>query len=208
LTDPVAQLRAFWNARYSNPEYAYGTEPNDYLVRQAALIPRHGKVLCLADGEGRNSVYLASQCFEVTAIDLAEQGLEKGKALAQKAGVCVQFIAADVNTFEIKPGAWQAIASVFLHLPDTLRKALHSRCFDGLSDGGVFVFEAYSREQLGRGTGGPSQVHLLPEAESVRADFSESSVIDFFAGEREIFEGPLHNGLGAVVQLTARRRVL
>ncbi len=203
MTDPVAQLRAFWNARYSNTEYAYGTKPNDYLVRQAALIPKGGKVLCLADGEGRNSVYLARQGFQVTAIDLAQEGLAKGKALAEKAGVQVQFMAADVNAFVIEPGAWQGIVSIFLHLPDKLRRALHERCLKGLSPGGVFIFEAYSREQLGRGTGGPKEAHLLPEAQSVRDDFPSAAVIDFFAGDRQIEEGPLHNGIGAVVQLTA-----
>lgn len=208
MTDPLVQLRAFWNARYEGAEYAYGTAPNDYLVRQSALIPKGGKVLCLADGEGRNSVYLAQQGFQVTAIDLAEQGLEKGKALAQRAGVNVQFIAADVNTFEITPGSWQGIASIFLHLPDALRAALHARCLNGLSAGGIFVFEAYSRDQLGRGTGGPKEAHLLPQASSVRADFPSELIVDFFTGEREIFEGPLHNGVGAVVQLTAKRQVL
>ncbi len=206
MSEPTAQLRAFWNARYSAPEYAYGTQPNDYLVQQSRLIPKGGRVLCLADGEGRNSVFLARQGFQVTAVDLAEQGLAKGKALAQAAGVELQFIAGDVNAFPIEPNAWQAIVSIFLHLPDKLRRALHARCLQGLTADGVFVFEAYSRDQLGRGTGGPKEAHLLPDAQEVRADFPEPFLIDFFAGEREISEGPLHNGVGAVVQLTAQRR--
>jgi SAM-dependent methyltransferase len=208
LSDPVVQLREFWNARYASAEYAYGTTPNDYLVRQSALIPKGGKVLCLADGEGRNSVYLAKQGFLVTAVDLADEGLAKGRALAKQAGVEVQFVAADVNTFPIEPSAWQGIASIFLHLPDKLRTALHERCLNGLSPGGVFIFEAYSRAQLGRLTGGPKEAHLLPQGQSVRADFPQAAVIDFFDGEREIFEGPLHNGTGAVVQLTAKRPAL
>jgi len=129
MSDVVTQLKSFWDSRYKGDEYAYGTEPNDYLVAQMGLIPKGGRVLCLADGEGRNSVFLAAQGFQVTAVELSHEGIEKAKRLAAARGVTVTFIEEDVNSVDIKPGHWDGIVSIFLHLPKKLRQALHSKYF-------------------------------------------------------------------------------
>ncbi len=126
--DRTAALAAFWNARYAGDEYAYGTAPNDFLVAQVALLPVGQPVLCLADGEGRNGVWLASRGFDVTSIDVAQQGLDKAQALAKRAGVSLQTLRADVTRHELGENRWGAIVSIFLHLPRRARALLLGRC--------------------------------------------------------------------------------
>ena len=204
MSDVVSQLKSFWDSRYRGSEYAYGTEPNDYLVTQMALIPKGGRVLCLADGEGRNSVFLAENGFQVTAVELSSEGIEKAKRLASQRGVTVTFIEADVNAVEIKPAAWDGIVSIFLHLPRKLRQGLHQRILHGLSPGGVYLYEAYTLDQLGKGTGGPKEPQVLAAPQEGLEDFPPELVHHFFAGERPIHEGPLHSGEGAIAQLTIK----
>lgn len=204
MSDTVLQLKSFWNSRYQGSEYAYGTSPNDYLVTQMALIPKGGRVLCLADGEGRNSVFLAENGFQVTAVELSSEGIEKAKRLASQRGVTVTFVEADVNAVEIKPAAWDGIVSIFLHLPRKLRQALHQRIYAALAPGGVYIYEAYTLDQLGKGTGGPKEPQVLAAPQEVLEDFPQERVHHFFAGERSIYEGPLHSGAGAIAQLTIK----
>ena len=204
MSDVVTQLKSFWDSRYKGDEYAYGTEPNDYLVAQMGLIPKGGRVLCLADGEGRNSVFLAAQGFQVTAVELSHEGIEKAKRLAAARGVTVTFIEEDVNSVDIKPGHWDGIVSIFLHLPKKLRQALHSKILLGLAAGCVYIYEAYTLDQLGKGTGGPKEAQVLAEPKAVLEDFPQDRVHHFFAGERPIHEGPLHSGAGAVAQVTIK----
>lgn len=212
--EPVApreRLMAFWNARYAAEGYSYGTEPNEFLVQclpQLQLMPRGASVLCLADGEGRNGVWLACQGFAVTSLDIAEEGLRKTRALAENAGVALQTQQADVTVFAPPERSWDAIVSIFLHLPAGPRRALHQRCFEALRPGGLFVFEAYSPEQLAFGTGGPKEIALLPTLANVEGDFAGfpgATIVHRFSGLRSVIEGPLHSGDGHVVQLVVRR---
>ena len=208
---PRERLREFWNTRYAAEGYSYGTEPNEFLVQcQPRLqeLPRGARVLCLADGEGRNGVWLAGQGFAVTSVDIAEEGLRKARALAERAGVSLQTMQADLTGFELGRDGWDAIVSIFLHLPAKSRRALHQRCFDGLRPGGLFVFEAYSPEQLAFGTGGPKEISLLPTLADVEGDFagcSGAAIEHRFSGVRKVVEGPLHSGDGHVVQLVVRK---
>src|SRR5664279_1349104 len=117
---PRERLMAFWNARYASEGYSYGTEPNEFLVQclpRLQSLPRGAGVLCLADGEGRNGVWLARQGFAVTSVDIAEEGLRKARALAERAGVPLQTRQADVTAFAPADRSWDAIVSIFLHLP-------------------------------------------------------------------------------------------
>jgi len=171
-------------------------------------LTRGAGVLCLADGEGRNGVWLARQGFAVTSVDIAEEGLRKAQALAGSAGVPLQTQQADVTAFAPADRSWDAIVSIFLHLPAKPRRALHRRCFDGLRPGGLFVFEAYSPEQLAWGTGGPKEIALLPTLADVEGDFAGcagAAIVHRFSGVRSVIEGPLHSGDGHVVQLVVRK---
>ena len=193
-----------WNARYDSPEYAYGTEPNDFLAAVASRIPP-GRVLSLADGEGRNGVFLASIGHEVTSVDASHVGLAKAERLAATRGVRLTTVVADLAEYVIAPASWEGIVSIFCHLPPVLRRRVHEQVVRGLVPGGIFIFEAYSVEQLRFGTGGPSSAYLLPTLDALRAELAGLDLLHAAEIEREIHEGTLHNGQSAVVQVVARR---
>jgi SAM-dependent methyltransferase len=202
---PQQKLAAFWDERYAPEAFAYGTEPNDFLVHMAARIAPGGRVLCLADGEGRNGVWLARQGFRVTSVDIAANGLAKARQFAQQAGVQIETVCVDVTQYDFGAGAWDAIVSIFLHLPPKARRLVHGRCVTALATGGVFIFEGYGTEQLRYGTGGPKEPDLLPGLADVVADLDGLRIDHSYEGTRSVVEGALHHGEGWVVQVAATK---
>lgn len=192
-----------WDERYGEPGFAYGTEPNDFLVSSTPLLPRGGSVLCLAEGEGRNSTFLAEKGFVVSAVDSSAVGMQKAQALARERGVTITTCIADLEDFVFPPESFNAIVSIFCHLPPLLRKKVHSGVVSSLKKGGVFILEGYTPKQLQQGTGGPPVKELLMELEELRSDFADLDIIHGEELMREIYEGRLHTGRGAVVQLIA-----
>lgn len=193
-----------WNERYGADEYVYGTAPNDFLAEVAARIPP-GRVLCLAEGEGRNSVFLAGLGHDVTGVDQSAVGMEKARRLAREKGVEITTVVADLAEYQIEPGAWSGIVSIFAHLPPEVRARLHRQAVQGLMPGGAFVLEAYTPDQVGRGTGGPPSGERLMELRVLRRELEG---LRFEIGrevEREVHEGSLHNGTSRVVQVLAFR---
>lgn len=193
-----------WDQRYSGETYAYGTEPNGFLVAMATSLPM-GRILCLGEGEGRNAVWLAGQGYDVTAVDASRVGLEKVQRLAAGRGVTIHSVRSDLADYGIEPGNWDGIVSVFCHLPPALRADVHRRCVAGLRSCGVMLLEAYTPRQLVHGTGGPPAVELMMDTESLRTEFAGLEFLTLQECEREIREGAFHNGLGAVVQMVARK---
>jgi len=191
-----------WDKRFSEPGYAYGTEPNRFLASVADRIPR-GKVLCLAEGEGRNAVYLAGLGYQVTAVDTSTVGLAKAEALAHERGVSIETVNADLAEYPIEAGEWQGVVSIFCHLPPVVRAALHERCLRGLAPGGVFALEGFTPRQLELGTGGPKSRELLMELEIIRQELPGLRLEIGREIEREVVEGKYHGGIAAVVQILA-----
>jgi hypothetical protein len=189
-----------WDARFAGDDYVYGTEPNDFLVEQVAHLPIGGRVLCLAEGEGRNAVWLARQGFAVTAIDSSSVGLAKAARLAEQYRVTIEFVHADLTDFAIAPDSFDAIASIWCHLPQPLRSQVHAAAAAGLRSGGVFLLEAYTPRQLALGTGGPQVVDLLVEPSELAAELPGLDAVLVHEIEREIHEGALHDGRSAVAQ--------
>lgn len=193
-----------WDARFSEPGYAYGTEANRFLAEVAAGIPP-GPVLSIGEGEGRNAVFLAGAGHPVTAVDASAVGLAKARALADERGVRIETVVADLAGYPIAPGAWSGIVSVFVHLPPPLRATVHRAVISGLRPGGAFVLEAYTPAQLGFGSGGPRDATLLVTLETLRRELAG---LDLEIGreiERDVTEGKYHGGRAAVVQVLARR---
>ena len=193
-----------WNARFSEPGYAYGTEANRFLAEVVERIPA-GPVLSLGEGEGRNAVFLAGRGHAVTAVDASAVGLAKARALAVERGVRIATVVADLAGYAIEAGAWSGIVSVFVHLAPAVRADVHRAVATGLRPGGVFVLEAYTPAQLALGTGGPHEASLLVTLEAVRRELAG---LEFEIGreiERDVTEGKYHGGRAAVVQLLARR---
>lgn len=191
-----------WDEVYAVDDYVYGTEPNDYLRAMTGMLARD-EVLCLAEGEGRNAVYLAGLGFDVTAVDSSTVGLAKAEALARERGVAIETVNADLDDYQIEPGVWQGIVSIFCHLPPVVRAALHEQCLRGLAPGGVFVLEGFTPNQLELGTGGPKSRELLMELEIIRQELPGLRFEIAREVEREVLEGRHHTGKAAVVQIFA-----
>lgn len=195
-----------WDQRYGEPGFAYGKEPNDFLVASLHKLPPVGRILCLADGEGRNSVYLAQHGYKVTAVDSSEVGMAKASALATERGVSITTCVSDLADYPLEDNGYEAIISIFCHLPQPLRKQLHGRIPSSLKPGGVFLLEGYTPRQLEHGTGGPPVRELLMELGELKDELRQLDIVHALELKREIHEGRLHTGLGAVVQIIAVKK--
>jgi SAM-dependent methyltransferase len=193
-----------WDERYSSEEYAYGTAPNEFLKSMAARIPK-GRVLSLGDGEGRNGVYLAGQGFEVLSADASPVGLAKARKLAADRGVRLDTLVTDLTAYEIRPGDWDGIVSIFFHLPSAARRVLHRKVVAGLRPGGAFVLEAYTPAQLRLKTGGPSVADMLVTLRDLKEELPGLVFEHAEEVERAVVEGKFHTGRAAVVQVLARK---
>lgn len=194
-----------WDARYAEPGWAFGTEPNDFLREHAHELPAGSRVLCLAEGEGRNAVWLAQQGFEVTGIDIASVGLEKAQRLATERGVKLVTQVADLATFEFGDSAWGGIVSIFAHVPPDVRRRVHAQVLRALEPGGVLLLEAYRPQQLERGTGGPPDDARMLDLERLRPELGSLEWRLAREVERDVIEGRYHTGRASTVQLVARR---
>ena len=189
-----------WDERYSEPGFAYGTAPNEFLASVVDRIP-HGKILSLAEGEGRNAVYLASLGYEVTGVDGSAVGLRKAMDLAAAQDVTITTIHADLSGFAITPAQWDGIISCYCHIPSAIRIPLHRAAVLGLKPGGVFVLEAFSKEQLTHDTGGPQSLDMLMSLAELQQELAGLEFVHAVEIERDVREGSRHTGLASVVQL-------
>jgi 2-polyprenyl-3-methyl-5-hydroxy-6-metoxy-1,4-benzoquinol methylase len=200
-------MHQMWDERYGGSSYAYGTEPNEFLVSSAPFLNPKSKVLCIADGEGRNSVWLASLGHSVTAVDISTVGLAKCRKLATEKGVddLISTVHADLSEYSFSPESYDAIISIFCHLMPSLRVTVHRNCVQALKRGGIIILEAYTPQQLSKGTGGPRERDLLMTAEDLSHDFQGTDVIRLDEKERDVYEGLYHTGHSSVVQLIAKK---
>ena len=194
-----------WDDRYAASDYLFGTAPNDFLKTVAHQLAPNSQILCLADGEGRNGVYLAAQGHTVTAVDQSRVGLEKAKKLAQQKQVSVETIKADLAEYDLGVESWDCIVSIFFHIPSSVRAHIYPRIITALKPGGILMLESYTPEQLNHGTGGPPIAELMLTKDELAQYFSEMNLEHLQELEREVIEGTGHTGLASVVQLLALR---
>ncbi len=197
--------KSFWDERYRTGEFVYGTEPNDFLRDEVARIPK-GRVLCLAEGEGRNAVFLAGLGYDVTGVDFSAEGLRKAERLARERGVALTLIEADLATFDLGVDRWTGIVSMWAHTPSVVRRRLHADVARALVPGGVFVLEAYRPEQIALGTGGPKNPDMLPTLAQLRDELAGLELVIARETDRDVREGAGHGGPSATVQVVAIRR--
>ena len=194
-----------WDERYQENEPTYGDAANDFLVEQVGVL-QPGTCLCLAEGQGRNAVWIAQQGFAVTAMDQSSVGMAKAAELAAARGVALATAVGDLAQFDLGLAKWDNIVSIFGHLPSALRRDVHRRLVEALRPGGIFLIEAFTPDQLGtEGTGGPSDPDMLLTVEKLTAELAGLEVL--FAREivRPVNEGDYHKGDCAVVQFIARK---
>ncbi len=201
-----AQALERWNGRYSAPGFLFGEAPNAYLAAQADLLPAAGRALAVADGEGRNGVWLAGRGLAVDAVDFSPVAIAKAKAFAAARGVNIHFAQANVVELAWPTAMYDVIAAIFIQFATPAERTRLFQWFKrALRPGGLLILQGYRVEQLGYGTGGPPERDHLYTAALVREAFADCRIVDLVSYDAEIHEGTGHKGmsalLGAVVQV-------
>ena len=197
---------ARWETRYAAPEYVFGTAPNEFLRAQAHLLPAHGKALAVADGEGRNGVWLAEQGLEVLSVDFSPKALAKAQALAKSRGVSLQMQRVDLITWSWPTEAFDVVAAIFIQFatPDQ-RKRIFAGIRRALKPGGLLLLQGYRPEQLAYKTGGPSQIENLYTRATLTEAFAGFAELEVSEHDSMTQEGAGHAGMAALIDLVGRK---
>lgn len=195
-----------WDQRYATDEYIYGTAPSMFLERSADLLTSGQEALAVADGEGRNSVFMAQKGLRVTAMDNSTVGMEKARRLADAKGVQLDFRLADLKTWEWTADTYDVVAAIFIQFADP---AFRAEIFDGiertLKPGGLLLLHGYTPNQIGFGTGGPSKAENLYSKDFLAKRFGGWDIVRLDEYEAELHEGTGHSGPSALIDLIARK---
>jgi len=195
-----------WETRYSAPGYAFGKEPNAFLKAQAHRLPAGGRALSVADGEGRNGVWLAEQGLDVLAIDFSPTALKKSRALAAERGVRLSSEVADVTTWRWPTDAYDVIAAIFVQFVTPVeRSALFANIKRALKPGGLLLMQGYRPKQLQYRTGGPQEADRMYTRPLLEAAFGDMAQIEIFEHDSAVNEGSSHVGLSALIDLVAKK---
>lgn len=200
-----------WEERYNKPEYAYGKEPNVFLKDQLEQLTP-GKILFLADGEGRNSVYAATQGWQASACDISPAGKEKALKLAEANGVEIDYRVGELPELGYEPNSFDAIALIYAHLPAEIRPKYHRLLSSYLKSGGTIIFEAFGKNHLTHreknpAVGGPQLPELLFSIDEITSDFNDLDPKILREEVIELHEGLYHNGQGSVVRFVGKKSV-
>lgn len=192
-------MKQFWNDRYTKSEFAYGKEPNQFLKEHIHLFPK-GKVLFVAEGEGRNAVFAAKNGLQVYAFDYSDSGQKKAMVLASENNVVIDYEVSDVLQLSYEKNSFDAIVFIFAHFPSDIRKKAHEELLSLVKPNGKIVFEAFSKEQLKYTSGGPKESAMLFSEDEVRKEFVNVT-FDFLKTQLVMLnEGPYHQGEGKVIR--------
>ncbi len=199
-------MSEFWNQRYAVDEYVFGTEPNAFLASQAQRFSPGWKVLAVADGEGRNGVWLARQGLDVLAVDVSPPAIAKAEKLAAQHGVTLQTELADLLGWDWGEARFDVVVAIFIQfVGPAQRREIHDSIRRTLKPGGLLILQGYTPKQLEYRSGGPSQIENLYTAEDLRREFAGMEFLHLEESEREIREGSGHSGLSALVEMVARK---
>jgi cyclopropane fatty-acyl-phospholipid synthase-like methyltransferase len=198
----------FWNSRFAELGYAYGTKPNTFLVSQKHYLMPGLKALAVGDGEGRNGVWLAQQGLDVLSVDGSEVGLSKAQELAKSRGVSIRTELADLTKWKWPEHEFDVVAAIFIHFPPEHRALMHEKMLRALKPGGVLIMEAFTPEQLEYKTGGPPVREMLYTEEMMRDEFSKGEILLLQQMLTDLHEGPYHLGTASVVRLVVKRKPL
>jgi len=195
-----------WNRRFGADGYLFGTAPNRFLAAQERHLRPGMRALTLADGEGRNGVWLAERGLKVHSVDFSGVAIAKARALAAERRVAIETEQADLAQWRFPKQAYDLVAAIFIQfaLPD-----LRARIFDGIRQalvpGGLLLLQGYTPKQLEYKTGGPSEIERLYTEEILRAAFGDFEILALDQHEEIVAEGTGHAGLSALIDLVARK---
>ncbi len=195
-----------WNERYSKPGFLFGIDPAQFLSEQQAYLKRGHKALAVADGEGRNSVFMAECGLDVTAMDSSEVGLDKAAGLAAARSACINFVHADIGAWEWEPEAYDLVVAIFIQFAEPDFRA---QIFQGLKrtlkKGGVLLLHGYTPKQIEYRTGGPPYIERMYTKSLLQNAFGDMSILRLEEYERDVQEGCGHSGMSALIDLVAQK---
>lgn len=195
-----------WNRRFAPKEYVFGTAPNSFLTRQRSLLRAGQKALAIADGEGRNGVWLAEQGLDVLSIDFSPPALEKARRLAEQRHVAMETRLANLESWNWEPERFDVVAAIFIQFaPPDLRTAIFLGIKRTLAPEGLLLLQGYRPEQLRYGTGGPQARENFYTATMLRAAFAEFEILHLQEYDAVISEGHGHHGMSALVDMVVRK---
>jgi len=207
MNDPWADR---WNERYSNDEFAYGEQPNNYLKEQLEKL-QPGSILFPAEGEGRNAVFAATLGWEVSAFDISAEGKRKALLLAETNGVAIDYHVGDLQALNYKAEQFDAIALIYAHFPADIKSKYHGMLDKYLRRDGHIIFEAFSKKHLdyiarNEKVGGPKDIDMLYSIDEIQSDFGNYEIIELAEKEIKLSEGLFHNGAGCVIRFVGRKK--
>ena len=207
MKDPWLQR---WNERYSKEEFAYGEQPNNYLKEQLQRL-NTGKILCAAEGEGRNAVFAAKLGWEVSAFDISIEGKNKAMQLAKQNNVTIDYQVGELPALSYDKESFDAIALIYAHFPAAIKSSYHRLLDRYLKKGGMIIFEAFSKKHIeyisrNEKVGGPTDIDMLFSIEELERDFKDYEIIELAEKEIELHEGAFHNGKGSVIRFTGLKK--
>lgn len=201
----MVDWQAKWNERYATGEFAYGKEPNRFLAEAEPAFS--GKdILCVADGEGRNGVWLAQKGYNVTSIDYAQAGIDKINRFAEAQGVSIKTYCADLFKISLKKETFDGVVVIYSHFNENDSTVLFEKYKYSLKSNGIIIFEVYSKNQLGNTSGGPRNIDLLYDINFIKNSFKDMEMIRCEEKEITLAEGPLHQGKANVIRMIAKKR--
>jgi|TARA_B100000497_G_scaffold73813_1_gene82730 SAM-dependent methyltransferase len=191
-------MKDFWNDRYANRAYAYGTEPNAFFKSQIDQRPA-GRILLPAEGEGRNAVYAAKLGWEVVAFDQSEAGEKKAMQLAEATQTSISYRIEDAMDFN-EANAFDLIFYGFFHVPPTVLQPVYDHLNTFVKPNGLILLEGFSTKNMGRGSGGPQNEAMLFTTSRVKSLLHDFKTLEVWEEEIILNEGPFHQGNACVIR--------
>lgn len=197
-----------WDRRYAQKDYLFGIEPNAFLAGQMGRLTPGWRALAVADGEGRNGVWLAQQGLSVLSVDSSAVAQTKARSLAQARGVAMDLEQVDLSAWTWPRAEFDLVVAIFIQFaPPALRTQLFADMAQALKPGGLLLLQGYRPEQIAYGTGGPSVAENLYTEALLREAFAGLDIIELQSHDTVIHEGAGHDGLSALIDLVARRPI-
>jgi SAM-dependent methyltransferase len=195
---------SFWDERYSAENYVYGTTPNEFFKEQIDLL-KPGKILMLGEGEGRNGIYAAQKGWLVDAVDFSLKAKEKALNHAKDKNVNINYIVENLEHYNPQKTFYDAAGLIFVHLNEKIRGKIHKKVIESLKPGGVVIMEVYSKEQMGRTSGGPQSPEMLYSIENIKKTFSELTYLRLSKEIIHLSESSLHSGEASVIRFIGKK---
>ena len=197
-------MSEFWDNRYSSEEFIYGTKPNEFFKEEIEKL-KPGKLLCLAEGEGRNAVYAASLGWKVDAVDFSTKGKEKALRLAFEKNLEINYLVKDLSEFIPDENCYDAVAIIFMHLNKELSELVHKRALTSLKNKGKIILEVYSQNQLGKESGGPQNIEMLYSIDEIKNNFKDLNTLILKEENIHLNESIYHSGEASVIRYVGEK---